>query len=528
MERYSNIRHAIYGKWLELPAELTRAQIMSISRGYPVTYAATVLVSIVLAFTLRHNGYAGLHFAALFVHLAICTWAMVRWRDNRRTDWEVGARKVAVNMTIVEAGAIAFGWFTFLSTAGLGASAEELIFTTTIIAGVVAVGALRYAALPPAALTYLWVAVLVTSAFAPFSHIPLGVFLFLGVFIALLSRTVINHAALVAAQFEKGQALAKTASERDLLRAQAEREQYEAQAAEAESRRRIEAENERNRRGEIARIAQQFETVFVRTITDLAAAADQTRESARSLVSTTLAANDQMRNVAGRAEKADTGAATLLDESSNLGRSLASVEEKLAEQEATTVRLRAMSNDADARISTLVGYADNAGTIADLIADVASRTNLLALNASIEAARAGDAGRGFAIVAQEVKSLAAQTAQATGDIREQLGRITGAVGSTASIVADMRDSFDRIHEVAAAVEQAMARQGDVIRSIQRYAGVAAELTTDLQGSVAHAEQATDAAARVTDELGTVTGNLAGQSQNLLQETRAFLNSLNAA
>src|SRR5690606_28617749 len=67
-----------------------------------------------------------------------------------------------------------------------------------------------------------------------------------------------------------------------------------------------------------------------------------------------------------------------------------------------------------------------------LIIDMASRTNMLALNAGIEAARAGDAGRGFAVVASEVKTLASQTRVAAGDITQYIDRIRDIVGQVAA------------------------------------------------------------------------------------------------
>ncbi|MES2441497.1 MAG: methyl-accepting chemotaxis protein [Pseudomonadota bacterium] len=525
---FSTVKEALYGKWAKLPAELTREHLMAVSRGYPTTYAATVFVSVVLAAMLSGNGYSAWHLAALAVHVTIASIVLIRWRQHRDADWAVTDTPRAIRIMVVEAAAVSFGWFTFLATAGLGASPEQLIVTTTSIAGVVAIGALRYAPLPPASLAFLAISVAIDAIYALFANIPSGVFVFLGVFVALLARTVLAQAALVTDQFESGRALARAASERDVLRAAAQREEFAQAAAIAEARHRQQLENEDARRGEVARIAVQFEDSLVRTITELAAAADQTRVSAEALMDTTIATHTQVRSVATRAGKADTGATALLEESANLGRSLESVEARIAEQEATTAHLRTLSNAADDRFATLVGYAASAGSIADMIAQVAARTNLLALNASIEAARAGDAGRGFAVVAQEVKALAAQTALATNDIRGQLGQITGAVTSTASLIADMRGSFDRINQLAAAVEAAVTQQGEVIRSIQRYAGVAAELTTDLQGSVTSAEDATDEAARTTTELGAVTTQLVGQSEQLMRETRHFMASLKAA
>ncbi len=92
----------------------------------------------------------------------------------------------------------------------------------------------------------------------------------------------------------------------------------------------------------------------------------------------------------------------------------------------------------------------------------------------------------------------------------------------------MHASFERIGEVARAVEQAVARQSQVIASIQRYAEVAATLTTDLQGSVVDAGHASEAAASLTAELGTATADMVAQTQSLMQETLDFLGNLKAA
>src|SRR5205807_3727615 len=88
----------------------------------------------------------------------------------------------------------------------------------------------------------------------------------------------------------------------------------------------------------------------------------------------------------------------------------------------------------DGRINALSQAAGRIGDVVKLITAIAEQTNLLALNATIEAARAGEAGRGFAVVASEVKALASQTAKATEEISTQIGAMQSATNESVGAI----------------------------------------------------------------------------------------------
>ncbi|MEO9904145.1 methyl-accepting chemotaxis protein [Nisaea sp.] len=103
--------------------------------------------------------------------------------------------------------------------------------------------------------------------------------------------------------------------------------------------------------------------------------------------------------------------------------------------------------------------------VVTLIKDIANKTDLLALNASIEAARAGDAGRGFAVVAEEVRKLATQTTSSTEEIGTEVDNVTKAVRDNVSGIRGITEAIELVRDQAATMSAAAEEQGAVTSEI---------------------------------------------------------------
>jgi hypothetical protein len=135
---------------------------------------------------------------------------------------------------------------------------------------------------------------------------------------------------------------------------------------------------------------------------------------------------------------------------------------------------RAMARDA-ARTATqstasMRGLSDKAheiGELIDIIQSIATQTSLLSLNAALEAARAGEAGRGFALVAQEVKSLAGQTARATDRVAEHVAAIQIATGTAMGAIAAIANTVSRVEATTQGLAASLVDQAELTKDLMR-------------------------------------------------------------
>jgi methyl-accepting chemotaxis protein len=158
-------------------------------------------------------------------------------------------------------------------------------------------------------------------------------------------------------------------------------------------------------------------------------------------------------------------------------------------------RVRKLSDLLRDDMSRLEVQVEGVGEIIEVINDIADQTNLLALNAAIEAARAGEAGRGFAVVADEVRKLAEKTMQATGRVEQDI----------AAIQEESRRNVGRTREAAEAVDRAEELVKRTSSSLERIAGLSEETASQIADIAAASREQTAEHGSINTTINEVTG-----------------------
>jgi len=325
-----------------------------------------------------------------------------------------------------------------------------------------------------------------------------------------------------------------------LKKAMDEAENKERDAAE-QARKATEAMGEAHRQAEHVKALVARMTVVAEQASDIATRMAATSEELSNQAdSIARGAETQKNRVLETATAMEQMTATVLEvahnsslaaESATLNRSHAKDgQEKVHDTLTAVEEVQNITGELMSVMDELNGKAQSIGTVMNVISDIADQTNLLALNAAIEAARAGEAGRGFAVVADEVRKLAEKTMTATREVGEAIQGIQSAVKSSVSkshaadealdkatgqaraagellegIVGTVESSADMVRNIATATEEQSSTTEEINRSVDEINRISAETAEGMRGS-----------AQAIQEIAS----LASQLEELIDELRA--------
>ncbi|MCP5143651.1 MAG: hypothetical protein H6978_02390 [Gammaproteobacteria bacterium] len=273
-------------------------------------------------------------------------------------------------------------------------------------------------------------------------------------------------------------------------------------------------------------LANEFENEVMGMVNTVASAATEMRATAETLASAARMTSDQAAVVADVSDRTRGNVHSATEATDNLVRAVGDVETEVGTSARAAERAVDEAGETNAIIAGLVQDSERIGGVVKLISQVAEQTNLLALNAAIEAARAGEAGKGFAVVASEVKSLAQQTATATEDITARIEAIQDtthkAVAAITRIGGSIENMRDRAHGIAETVSQQKQAANQIRNEMDAVERAAEEVGKSIAGVTETAQETNDSAGQVlvaADELSRLAESLRGEVDKFVGHVR---------
>lgn len=271
-----------------------------------------------------------------------------------------------------------------------------------------------------------------------------------------------------------------------------------------------------------------FEESVTAVLQSVSASAEEMERIAETLNMSAQQATGESAAVASASEQATSNVQTVAVSAEELTASIGEISGQIARSASIAKEAAEAAESTNETIQVLSESAQQIGDVVTLINDIAEQTNLLALNATIEAARAGEAGKGFAVVASEVKGLASQTGNATEQIGIQIASVRESTDKAVVAIQSIGKTIAEMNQITVGVSAAMEQQSAATAEISRNVQEAATGTQSVSDSISKVLTASQETGNASDQVLDSAKNLATQFDTLRSTVQEFLTEIKAA
>jgi methyl-accepting chemotaxis protein len=282
------------------------------------------------------------------------------------------------------------------------------------------------------------------------------------------------------------------------------------------------------RKADMHKLADDFQQAVGNIVDTVSAASTELEAAAGTLTKTAEVTQELSGAVAAASEQASANVQSVASATEEMTSSVNEISRQVQESSRIANDAVKQAQQTDSRINALSQAAGRIGDVVKLITAIAEQTNLLALNATIEAARAGEAGRGFAVVASEVKQLASQTAKATDEISTQIAGMQTATQESVAAIKEIGGTIGRISQIASTIAAAVEEQGAATQEIARNVGEAAKGTQQVAANITDVNRGAGETGSASAQVLSSAQSLSHESNHLKSEVDRFLMTVRAA